>query len=336
MKPQQMEPGRSSRSQLAFNIRIHRFAKLVAGATFVLIFVGGLVTSTDSGLAVPDWPTTYGHFMFAFPISQMVGGILYEHSHRMVATVVGLLMTIFAILLWRHEPRRWVRWFAVAALLAVILQGVLGGMTVLFFLPTAISVSHAALAQTFFCLTISLAIVTSPGWQTPHTVKEEQLQPSLQILTVATTALIYAQLLLGAVMRHTKSGLAIPDFPLAFGKIIPTFGSQSVIIHFAHRVGALVATVVVAWTVTRIIRHHRHEQQLLQPALLLAGSLLAQLVLGAFTIWTRKAVLPTTAHVATGALVLALSLLLALRTHHGVFVPRSLDRSVGTARPIHS
>ncbi|MDZ7343370.1 MAG: COX15/CtaA family protein [candidate division KSB1 bacterium] len=307
--------------KLYSSIWLHRFAKLVVGATFILIFIGGLVTSTDSGLAVPDWPTTYGHFMFSFPFSQMVGGILYEHGHRMIATVVGMLMTILAIWLWLKEPRKGVRRLGLIALLAVILQGILGGITVLFLLPTPISVSHAALAQTFFCLTICIALFTSPKWDQLQPQFEEAHRPSLLNLTIATTVTIYLQLILGAVMRHTKSGLAIPDFPLAFGKLIPPFTSPAIVIHFTHRVGALVVTLLIAWTATRIIRHYLHEPKLLRPILLMVSALAVQLTFGALTIWTQKAVLPTTAHVATGALILGTSLVLAVRVYRLVLIP---------------
>jgi len=315
-------------------IWLHRLAKFVAAATFILIFVGGLVTSTDSGLAVPDWPTTYGHFMFSFPLSQMVGGILYEHGHRMVASVVGMLMTVLAIWIWFKEPRQWVRRLGLVALIAVIIQGVLGGITVLFLLPTAVSVSHGALAQTFFCLTICLALFTSPNWQSLHAKVEDTQRPSLQRLTMITTALIYVQLILGAVMRHTKSGLAIPDFPLAFGKIIPTFASEQIAIHFAHRVGALVVSIFVIWTISRIIQQHRDEPRLLRPALLLASALLLQITLGALTIWTQKAVTPTTAHVATGALILGTSLVLALRAHQLLVVPARVHNEGGISEAV--
>ena len=315
-------------------IWLHRLAKFVAAATFILIFVGGLVTSTDSGLAVPDWPTTYGHFMFSFPLSQMVGGILYEHGHRVVASVVGMLMTVLAIWIWFKEPRQWVRRLGLVALIAVIIQGVLGGITVLFLLPTAVSVSHGALAQTFFCLTICLALFTSPNWQSLHAKVEDTQRPSLQRLTMITTALIYVQLILGAVMRHTKSGLAIPDFPLAFGKIIPTFASEQIAIHFAHRVGALVVSIFVIWTISRIIQQHRDEPRLLRPALLLASALLLQITLGALTIWTQKAVTPTTAHVATGALILGTSLVLALRAHQLLVVPARVHNEGGISEAV--
>jgi len=302
-------------SNSTYNVWLHRFAKLVAGATFILIFIGGLVTSTDSGLAVPDWPTTYGQFMFSFPLSQMVGGIFYEHGHRMVASIVGMLMVILAVWLWQKEPRHWVKRLGWLALLAVIVQGLLGGLTVLFLLPTAISVSHGALAQIFFCLTICLALFTSKEWQqTPARIAEAH-RPPLQALTVITTAAVFMQLILGALMRHTKSGLAIPDFPLAFGRIIPPFDSAKIALHFSHRLGALVVSALVIWTVTRIIKYYRDEKKLFRPALLLICALLTQLTLGAFTVWTQKDVVITTAHVATGALILGTSLLLVLRVY---------------------
>ena len=151
---------------------LHRFAALVAAATAVLIYAGGLVTSTGSGLSVPDWPNTYGWFMFSFPLDKMVGGIWYEHSHRLIASVVGFLILVLAIWLWRAEPRAWVRRLGYAALFAVITQGVLGGITVLWFLPDPISIAHAGLAQLVFCLTLAIALVTSPGWKRGHSAND--------------------------------------------------------------------------------------------------------------------------------------------------------------------
>src|SRR5438874_816702 len=139
---------------------IHRLAVATAASTFVLLFVGGLVTSTGSALAVPDWPLSFGQ---VFP--PMVGGVLFEHGHRLVAAFVGLLTVTLMVLLTQREPRIWVRWLARGAVLAVLLQGALGGMTVLFRLPLAVSVTHACLAQAFLCLVITLAVCTGPGWQ---------------------------------------------------------------------------------------------------------------------------------------------------------------------------
>jgi cytochrome c oxidase assembly protein subunit 15 len=295
---------------------VHRFAVVTAAATLCLIFVGALVTSTGSGLAVPDWPLSFGQ---VFP--PMVGGILYEHGHRMVAAFVGVLTVTLVVLLSGWEPRPWVRWLGRAALLAVLLQGTLGGMTVLLRLPTAVSVAHACLAQAFLGLTVTLAVCTAPGWQARSAVWKETRQPSIRLLATGATALVYGQLILGALMRHTGAGLAIPDFPLAFGRLVPPLESQAVVIHFSHRLGALAVTLVVGWVVVRVIRQFRHDVALLRPALTLAGLVLLQLTLGALTIWTRRAVLPMTAHVAVGAAVLATSVVLTLRSYRLVDLP---------------
>jgi cytochrome c oxidase assembly protein subunit 15 len=299
----------SSLRQEGENMGLHRFALFTACCTAFLIFVGGLVTSTESGLAVPDWPLSYGMF---FP--PMVGGIFYEHGHRMVASFVGFLTVVLAVWTWLREKRAWVRWLSVAALGAVILQGILGGLTVLFLLPTPISMTHACLAQTFFCLTIAIALFTSPSWKhgLPSVNPREEIVP-IQTLCAMTTTAIYLQLILGALMRHTKSGLAIPDFPLALGRIIPPFTSDKIVIHFAHRVGALIVTAMIVWTFSRIARLYSDQRLLFRPALTMLILVAIQITLGALTVWTAKAVIPTTAHVATGALVLGTSVLLTLR-----------------------
>src|SRR4026208_1706619 len=147
---------------------LHRSATVVAACTVLLILAGSLVTSTGSGLSVPDWPTSYGWNMFTFPMKHMVGGIFYEQGHRPLACGVGFLPIALAVWIWRVEPRRWMRTLGFLALGAVCLQGLLGGITVLFFLPTAISTAHAGLAQIFFCLTIAIALFTSRSWLQPR------------------------------------------------------------------------------------------------------------------------------------------------------------------------
>lgn len=304
-----MSPEISTPAEKGQNIALHRFALFTACCTAVLIFVGGLVTSTDSGLAVPDWPLSYGMF---FP--PMVGGIFYEHGHRMVASFVGFLTVILTVWTCLKEKRSWVRWLTVAALGTVIMQGVLGGLTVLFLLPPSISVAHACLAQTFFCLIISIALFTSPAWKRGLPVIKSRAESlPLQTLCAITTSVIYLQLILGALMRHTNSGLAIPDFPLAFGRIIPPFTSDKIVIHFAHRVGAMIVATMIVWTFLRIARSYSDYRLLFKPALAMLILVGIQIVLGALTVWTAKAVIPTTAHVATGALVLGTSVLLTLR-----------------------
>ena len=215
---------------------LHGFAIAVAAATLLLVFAGGLVTSTESGLSVPDWPTTYGQNMFTFPVSKWVGGIRYEHVHRLIASGVGLLTVALAVWLARREPRRWVRRLGYLALAAVVAQGVLGGLTVLLLLPTAVSVAHACLAQTFFCLVVTIAVVTSPRWTSSARTLREALATSPVGRSAAVTAgAVFLQLLVGAVMRHTRAGLAIPDFPLSLGRVVPPLGSFPVAIHFVHR-----------------------------------------------------------------------------------------------------
>ncbi len=292
---------------MKFNSSLHRFAVFVASSTLLLIFVGGLVTSTDSGLAVPDWPLSYGQL---FP--RMVGGILYEHGHRMVAATVGFLIMILAFWLWRSESRRWVRLLGGLAVLAVICQGVLGGITVLLLLPPAVSVSHAGLAEIVFCLTVSIALVTSRSWQERITHVVDAGRPSLRTLTVSTTAGIYLQILIGALMRHTGSGLAIPDFPLCFGRIIPPTFTRQILVNFTHRIGALAVSFLVIWVVARIWSRHYSVKSLRVPAYVLLSALLIQIPLGAETVWSGKSVVPTTLHVAGGAFLLATSLLLTL------------------------
>src|SRR6266436_1594912 len=241
---------------------LHRLALATAGATFLLLFLGGLVTSTGSGLAVPDWPLSYGQ---VFP--PMVGGVLFEHGHRLAATAVGCLTIVLALWTVVGEQRPGVRVLGIAMLVAVILQGVLGGVTVLYKLPLAVSVTHACLAQTFFCLTVTLALVTSPAWSVP---RPRRSPVALGVLAGLTTGAVFGQLVLGALMRHMHAGLAIPDFPLAFGRLVPPLATPSIAVHFAHRVGALVVAVAVSTTAAHVFRH-TDDPWIRRPAALAVG-----------------------------------------------------------------
>jgi len=287
------------------------FAALVAASTALLIFAGGLVTSTGSGLSVPDWPNTYGWFMWAFPISKMVGGIFYEHLHRLIASTVGFLIVVLTVWLWKAEPRAWVRKLGYMALAAVITQGVLGGITVLWYLPDAISIAHASLAQIVFCLTSTIALVTSRRWIRDSGVNDR----TLQRISMATTAVIYAQIVVGATMRHTGAGLAIPDFPFAFGHVIPPVWDAKIAIHFAHRVGALTVAVLILATTGHAFFHHGRRRELRNPAILLLALLTMQITLGALTVLSQKHFIINSLHVVNGALVLVTSLVLTLRAH---------------------
>jgi heme a synthase len=299
-----------------------RFSALVAASTAVLIFAGGLVTSTGSGLSVPDWPNTYGWFMWTFPLSKMVGGIFYEHLHRLVASTVGFLIVVLAVWLRRAEPRPWVRRLGYLALAAVITQGILGGITVLWYLPDAISIAHASLAQIVFCLTTTIALVTSRGWRQgyqPPTINHRPADTTLERIAVITTIAIYIQIVVGATMRHTGAGLAIPDFPLSFGHVIPTHWDSKIAIHFAHRAGAAAVTLLVAAISGHVLYHHRRRRELVRPALVLVMLVAFQITLGALTVLSQKQFIINSLHVVNGALVLVTSLVLTLRAHRARF-----------------
>lgn len=315
-----------------YNKNLHRFSLFTALSTFCLVIAGGLVTSTGSSLAVPDWPLSYGTVM-----PPMVGGILYEHGHRMIATFVGLLTVILAVWLWKKEERRWVKVLGIAALGVVITQGLLGGLTVVFLLPTAISVSHATLAQTFFAIVCSIALVTSRWWLAGDIVLPQNTDFSLFRLSFFLILAVYVQLILGALMRHTGSGLAVPDFPLAYGQLFPSLSPESVarynqnlidsnlrlfadgavtssqiLIHMLHRMWAIVVAVMVVVLSIKLLKMKRLPPRIRQFSYLLISLIIIQLTLGMFTILTQKGVNVTTAHVATGALLLVTSVLLLL------------------------
>lgn len=317
---------------------LHRFALVTALSTFCLIIAGGLVTSTQSGLSVPDWPNTYGHFMFAYPLDEMVGGIFFEHSHRMIASCVGLLTVILALWLWKREDRRWVRTLGFVAVATVVAQGVLGGITVLFLLPTAISVSHATLAQAFFSIVVTLALVTSSWWRSEHpALAEGDKGMRLSRLAMITTGAVFVQLILGALMRHMHAGLAVPDVPLAYGSIVPPLSPEAVagynhelilrdirlsaddpitatqiVVHLLHRYWAIVAAALIVWTSLRLIALGRGVPRLRTLGAALLALVIVQVALGILTVLSQKAVDLTTAHVATGALLLAGSVLASL------------------------
>lgn len=290
-------------------------ARTVAIAVFFLLIAGALVTSTESGLAVPDWPLAYGKLM-----PPMVGGILYEHGHRLVAALVSFFVGLQAgVLVW-GEPRKSVRRLGLLAFTAILAQALLGGLTVLLQLPPAVSSAHAGLAQIVFALTATIAFMTSRLFRSGEigsgfTAADAPALTRALGWTAAAVAAVYVQILLGAVMRHTGAGLAIPDFPLAFGKLLPSAGDLArpgAAIHFAHRAGAAVAGLLVIVAIAATLRLRREVRSAGTLAGLWAMAVALQITLGAFSIWTRKAVPVTAAHLAVGALVFVLGVLLAL------------------------
>jgi len=292
---------------------LHRYAIFVAICTFLLIIAGALVTSNDAGLSVPDWPTSFG----TFRMPRMVGGVMFEHGHRMIAGTVGILMIILAVALWIKDSRRWVKWVGGAAVLAVLAPALLGGITVLFYLPVAISTRHATLGQIFFCLAASLAFFTRADWRWDETKLEDASTPALHHLAAATTGVILPQLILGAVYRHHGSGIE------------------------PHVVGAGVVTMFVAYVVARVLMKFAETRALVRPALLLGALVIVQVFLGISSYVVKMAdphapqPLPTvvdltTAHLAVGALILVTSLFLTYQTHR-FLAPRLREAGIASA-----
>jgi cytochrome c oxidase assembly protein subunit 15 len=285
------------------NAWLHRYTVVVAFCTLLLVVAGGLVTSNDAGLSVPDWPLSYGKLM-----PKMEGGIFFEHGHRMVATTVGLLTIILAIWLWRADPRRWMRRLGWIALAAVIAQGLLGGMTVIFLLPKPVSISHACLAQLFFSTTVLIALFTSAEWARELTMAEDSGAPSLHALAIAVSLCVLAQLALGAAARHGALG------------VLP------------HVAGASVVTGMILWIVIRVLVRHSEHAPLRRSALVLLAISISQVFLGIAAYMSRIATIDavqpmavmvgfTVAHVAVGALTRAASVVMAVEVFRHVRRP---------------
>ena len=300
------------------------FAVLNAVATFLLIGLGGLVTSHEAGMSVPDWPTSYGYNMFALPIKFWTGGAFFEHTHRLLASVVGLLTTILAVWLWLKDPRKWLTWLGVAAFLLVIAQGILGGLRVKWQLDY-LGIPHGAVAQAFLVLTCAIALFTSRWWQNSATEKQIPVPRGLRSHVLYVTILIFIQLLIAATMRHQHAGLAISDFPLAHGKIWPDTSAEAIAHYNAQRVEINNINPITAFQVELQMIH-----RLVAYAIFLGGAAAAmlarkklggrdwltkfaffwlvllalQIILGAATIWLNKAADIATGHVMVGALAL--------------------------------
>ncbi|HEX5603521.1 MAG TPA: COX15/CtaA family protein [Pyrinomonadaceae bacterium] len=287
------------------NRGLNRFAIFVACATFFLIIAGALVTSHDAGLATPDWPLSNGQF---FP--KMVGNLFWEHGHRMVATTVGMLTIVLMIYILAKEKRDWVRKLGVFALLAVIAQGLLGGLTVKLMLPLAVSTAHATLAQLFFCTTVSLAVFTSRSWMAAEPLPEEKGTLPLRYLCTAALVTIFLQLVIGATLRHSATW----DQHLPMHLVLTHIG------------GAVAVTIALGMATLTVLQRHKDEKFLARPALIALVLLFVQLSLGIAAYVTRlkspadpqplnPMISITVAHVACGALVFVSTIILTLRTY---------------------
>lgn len=314
-------------------------AAVLCVATLCLIFLGGQVKSHEAGLAVPDWPLTYGQNPITYPYQDWVGNIFHEHFHRLWAGSVATLTLILALLLQFFEPARWLKGMGWLAVCVVLLQATLGGLTVLFKLPVLISSSHALLAQTFFAITIVIAFGLWRAWNQEVVPEQTAHAGSLLRCSYVLIALVYLQLFLGALMRHTESGLAVPDFPATGGQWLPRFDGAmlawindwrfehanalgqdlepvtmgQVVIHFLHRAGALAVLCGGLLLTLQSYRQRAAHPLLFRTAGYLWALLLAQITLGALTVWTAKTPLITSLHVVTGAAFLGFSVVYAAR-----------------------
>jgi cytochrome c oxidase assembly protein subunit 15 len=311
---------------------LHWFAIFVACTVLILICSGGLVTSHEAGMAVPDWPNSFGYSMFLFPISRWVGGVFFEHTHRLIASGVGMLTLVLCGMTLVIEHRLWVKQLAGIAVFAVIIQGVLGGLRVTEH-NALLGLFHGCLAQSFFCLTATIALVTSRFWRQIGAVANERAVRSLRSWTIGVTIMVFLQLALGASMRHSHAGLSIPDFPTVYGGILPPVDTGSIaainevrvstkaqspisaaliLLQYVHRIWAVMIVIGLISVSVGMARQRQFGARIRLTAGFWICLVLAQFALGAWTIWSNKAADVATAHVFVGALILMTGVLLSV------------------------
>jgi cytochrome c oxidase assembly protein subunit 15 len=291
---------------------LHRYSLVLLACTFLLLIAGALVTSNDAALAVPDWPLSYGTLT-----PPMVGGIFYEHSHRVIAAAIGFLMILLAVWTWRAESRRWVRWLSLAALGAVILQGVLGGLTVLLNLHYGMPIAHACLAQIFFGAIMGMALFTSRWWISEQPAIPDSGSPSIHTFALVNAAAVFLQVILGAGFRHKS----MPIWP--------------------HIIGAFVVAATITWTALTLRHRFGNVREMKLARILINAVFGLQFMLGvaawASRLMTVDAPQPlpavvalTVIHTVTGALTFACSLLVVMLCYR--MVPRSREAALAPAR----
>jgi cytochrome c oxidase assembly protein subunit 15 len=297
--------------------------------------MGGLVTSHQAGMSVPDWPNSWGYNMFTFPPSKWVGGILFEHTHRLAGAGVGLLSIILMVVALLTDRRRWLRWTSVAIFLAVCIQGTIGGLRVVLS-ARDLAIVHGCVAQIFFCFIAAYCVMTSRFWTDPPAVSLSAAK-SVRNIGLVTAAIIFCQLIVGAIMRHSDAGLAIPDFPLSYGHFLPPttldssfrqaaihdYGTNlglnqvthfQIWIHFSHRIGAALVSIAALTLVTIILLRLKDQPAFVAPAMIVLALLATQVTLGILTVLMRKPADIASAHVAVGALLLVMNWTISLRT----------------------
>jgi cytochrome c oxidase assembly protein subunit 15 len=293
---------------------VHRFAVFVVCWTVLLLIAGALVTSNEAALSVPDWPLSYGTLT-----PPMVGGIRYEHSHRVIAGVLGLLSIVLAVWVWAKDERRWLRWFSVIAVAGIAAQAVLGGEVVIKLLHYWLPVIHACFAQIVFAALLSIAVFTSRWWISDQTQVEDTGSPSIHSLAIANAAVIYFQVILGAGFRHKE----IPVWP--------------------HMAGALIVLGMVIWLAAILRRRFEKPAAISKTRVLLHSILGTQLLLGLGAYWQRLTtadapqpmplmVTLTVLHTVVGAILFGVSVLVVLLCYR--LVPRRRELPAATQRPV--
>lgn len=282
---------------------VHRFAVFTTCWTVLLLIAGALVTSNQAALSVPDWPKSFGTWT-----PPMVGGVFYEHSHRVIAGVLGVLTLILAILIWVKEERRWLRWFAVIAVGGIVAQAILGGQVVIQLLHYWLPVMHACLAQIMFGAILSIAVFTSQWWVLDRPQLEDRGSPSIHSLALLNAIVIFLQVFLGAGFRHSE----IPIWP--------------------HTAGSLAVLLTVGWTAVVLRKRFEKSPELTRMRILLHSIFGLQFLLGIGAYWSRIStadapqpmpvmVALTVTHTVVGALLFAVSILTILLCYR--LVPRA-------------
>ncbi len=334
----------------SFNRPLHWFAVLTAAATFLLLGMGGLVTSHEAGMSVPDWPTSFGYNMYALPIKFWKGGVFYEHTHRLAASVIGFMSIILAVWLCWKDSRKWMKWLGVSAVVVVSSQGAIGGLRVVLS-EDQLGIVHGVIAQLFFLMTCAIALFTSSFWLKISESSKMNVPRSLRMLVTGTTVLIFLQLVLGATMRHQHAGLSIDTFPSAYGKFWPDTSPEAiqrynadrieitnvkpitafqVVLQMIHRIVALGIFICVGLCAIQAARHLGARDGLTKFAFFWLALIIAQIGLGAATIWTDKAADVATAHVMVGALSLvtgALWCIIAFGRSANVPAPQTVSQT---------
>jgi cytochrome c oxidase assembly protein subunit 15 len=289
-----------------------------------LLFAGGFTTSIRAGMAFLDWPLSNGSLNPQDWTTQ--SDMRAEHSHRLLGMIVGLLSLSLMLFCWLREARTWIRVWSRVLVLVVVLQGVLGGARVRFdalntmadhnVVAQSFAVIHACGAMVVLGILVALTLGSSKHWIEQERGYPPKVPTTIKRWGIACTVAIFLQILVGAIMRHAEAGLAIAQFPLARqGSLLPSYWDFGVSIHFAHRVGAIIVTLMLLFYLSKLWVEPSSRKAFIIGILAVLGLLLIQVYLGALTIWTVRNPYVATIHHLVGAFLLASTWGLTFLTH---------------------